>query len=168
MPVPAEPGSTLAVKQDWSGEHHVELEFAAGIRTRTRSYGAVTVSRGPILFALAVDENWRQIGGQEPYGDWEVHPAGPWNYTLQLNPDQPESGLRVETRPVEHPVFSTGGTPIRLLGKATIASRWQLRHGAAAAPPTSPCLGDGPARDVVLLPYGVARLRLTEIPWHNG
>ncbi|HVX42271.1 MAG TPA: hypothetical protein VHC49_00200, partial [Mycobacteriales bacterium] len=111
---------------------------------------------------------WRQIGGQEPYGDWEVLPAGPWNYTLQLNPDHPEAGLRIETRAIERPVFSTAGTPIRLIGKATLAGRWPMRHGAAAAPPTSPCPGEGPEREVALLPYGAARLRVTEIPWYNG
>jgi hypothetical protein len=39
-----------------------------------------------------------------------------------------------------------------------------MEHGAAAAPPEHD--GAGPSTEVTLLPYGAARLRVTDLPWH--
>jgi hypothetical protein len=120
-----------------------------------------------VLFALAVGEDWRQIGGQEPHGTWEIHPTTPWNYSLEIDPADPDAALRAETAPVTGSIFSPEGSPIRLHGRARIVPQWVLEHGAAAAPPPSPCAGLEPAADVTLLPYGAARLRVTDLPWHR-
>ncbi|HVX47362.1 MAG TPA: beta-L-arabinofuranosidase domain-containing protein, partial [Mycobacteriales bacterium] len=49
---PVGPGSMHSVTGDWSGEHRLRLDFPAPLRTRRRSYGSVTVSRGPLVFAV--------------------------------------------------------------------------------------------------------------------
>lgn len=161
-------GSVISLDQDWSGEHRLRLVLPARVRAQARYSGSVSLSRGPIVFAMAVGEHWRQVGGQEPYGNWEVHPAGAWNCSVELDPRQPERTLRVETGTLGGPVFTPGGAPIRLRGRGRIVPQWQFAHGTAAAPPPSPCPGEGPGRDVVLLPYGAARLRVTEMPWYSG
>ncbi|HEX3813514.1 MAG TPA: beta-L-arabinofuranosidase domain-containing protein [Mycobacteriales bacterium] len=166
-PMPAAAGSIVPVRQDWGGRHQITLLLPAGTRVESRPGEAVAVSRGPVLFALAVGEDWRQVGGQEPHGTWEIHPTAPWNYSLELDPADPDAALRVETTPVAGSVFSTDGAPIRLHGRARIVPRWTLEHGAAAAPPPSPCPGTGPAVEATLLPYGAARLRVTDLPWHR-
>jgi len=163
-PTLATAGSTLSLHLDWAGQHTITLMLPANIEVNSRRHRAIAISRGPLVFALAVTEEWRQIGGQEPYGDWEVHPLTPWNYSLEIDLESP--ALTVERRSTADAVFTPEGAPIRLHGRATVVPQWTFRHGAADTPPTSPCPGDGAARDVVLLPYGAARLRVTELPWH--
>ena len=41
---------------------------------------------------------------------------------------------------------------------------WGLRAHSADAPPSSPVETDQPIADLELIPYGCARLRLTEFP----
>jgi DUF1680 family protein len=162
-PQPAYGTETLV--RDWSGQHTIDLVLPSRIRTVSRPGNSVAIHRGPILYALAVTEDWRQIGGVEPYGDWEIHPASPWNYSLQLDPEHPERTLNIETAPIHDTVFSPENAPVRLHGKARRIPEWQLEHGAAAPPPQRPA--EGPSTDVTLLPYGAARLRVTDLPWHK-
>ncbi len=163
--VAAEAGTMLTLHHDWNGRHRIELTLPAGVRADIRADTAVAINRGPLVFALAIEEDWRQIGGEEPYGDWEVHPAGAWNYSLAIDPDAPD--LTELTSTMDGPPFTVAGAPIRLRGRATQIPQWTLEHGAAAPPPTSPCPGEGAEQEVTLLPYGAARLRVTEIPWHR-
>lgn len=153
---------TLA--RDWSGHHVIELLLPSRIRAVPRPGGAVAVMRGPIVYALAVAEDWRQIGGTEPYGDWEVHPASPWNYSLHVDPADPERTLEVASLPIRDTVFSPDNAPVRIRAKARRIPEWGMEHGAAAAPPEHD--GAGPSTEVTLLPYGAARLRVTDLPWH--
>jgi hypothetical protein len=165
-PVPAVAGSVVPVHWDWSGRHRIALSLPARITAEARPSGAMTVTRGPLVFALAVDEQWRQIGGDEPYGDWAVHPASDWNFRLELDPADPVRTLQITRQPADAAVFTTAGAPIRLAGKARLIPAWTIHRGAADTTPPSPRTEEGPAREVVLLPYGAARLRVTELPWH--
>lgn len=156
---------TESLVRDWSGEHTIGLTLPARVRARPRPGGAIAIHRGPIVYALAIEEDWRQIGGTEPYGDWEIHPTGPWNYSLLLDPEDPGKSLKLETTPIRDTVFSPDRAPIRMYGQARRIPDWKLEHGAAAPPPES--AGEGPPTDVTLLPYGAARLRITDLPWHH-
>jgi uncharacterized protein len=159
-------GTTLTLHRDWSGEHTITLSLPMELTVRQRPADAVSLQRGPIVYSLAVTEDWRQLGGQEPYGDWEVLPTSPWNYSLELDRDEPDRSVLVEPGPIDGPVFTVDGAPVRLAARATRLPDWGLDTSAAAPPPVSPVAGVGPAEAVTLLPYGAARLRITDLPWH--
>jgi hypothetical protein len=165
--VAADPGTSMQVQRNWAGSHTLTVTLPALLKATQRFRGAVSISRGPVVFALAAEENWRQLRGTEPYADWEVHPGTAWNYSLELNPNNPNATLAtVHTAGGGLSVFTPDGALISLIGRGGMQPAWQLEHGAAEAPPTSPCPIPGDPTNLVLLPYGAARLRVTEMPWH--
>jgi DUF1680 family protein len=162
-PQPLQPGSAWTVEREWSGRHVIQLSWTADVRQRVGFNDAITLMRGPLVFSAAVEEDWRQIGGELPHSSWEVHPASRWN--VGLVPD--ETGAvpsRLTRRPIGSEPFTPDGSPLVLEAAGAFVSGWTLEHGAAAAPPESPADLEGPIETIRLLPYGAARLRVTELP----
>lgn len=161
-------GSTLTLDRAWSGRHRITLEWDAEVEAQRRFDDAMTLSRGPLVFASAIAEDWRRIGGEPPHESWEVLPIDPWNLALVV--ESAESGPDVELERTAHgsDPFTPEGAPLRLKTRARLVPTWELQHGAAAAPPASPVPSAGAVRSIRMLPYGAARLRLTEMPWTVG
>jgi hypothetical protein len=154
-PVALTPGSMHEFQP--TGEHGLPLHLGAVVRVMPRPTGAIAVERGPLVFALPIGEDWRQIGGEEPHATWEVHPTTPWNYAVNTQE------IRVSHSQVGANPFSPATAPIRLhlLGRRI---PWELEHGAAAAPPASPVASESDLEDLTLIPYGCTTLRVTELP----
>lgn len=159
-------GTVHTVARTWDGAETLRLRLPAKLVVDRRYAGSATVRRGPLVFALAVAESWQRRGDDKGFPDWEVHPASPWNYALELDPASPERFLEVEYSATDDaPPYSPDGARIVLRGRGRRLPEWGLAHGAADAPPASPASTDEPSEAVTLLPYGSARLRVTEVPW---
>jgi len=149
----------LVLEHEWRDGDVVELSLPAAVRFEQRDRGAVTVNWGPLLFALRVGEEWRKIGREEPFADWEVHPTTPWNYALSRAHD-----LTLERRPVGQVPFARETPPLLLRGKGRRVPGWELVDNSAGAVPDSPVRVDTPVEPIELAPYGCARLRVAELP----
>jgi len=156
----AKPGTFHRINRRWSGETQITLTLPMKVRTERRFNDAVTIKRGPLLFALQIGQDWRKLRDKKPTADWEVHPTTPWNYALALK----EDGIRVETIQVAKSPFSPTLPAVRLHTKARRLPTWDLVKNAADAPPKSPAKSEEALEDVVLIPYGSAKLRVTEFP----
>jgi hypothetical protein len=162
---PAKPGTFHRISRNWpAGKTTVKLTFPMKLRAERRTNDSVTIRRGPLVFALNVAPEWRKLRGDEPAADWEVHPKTPWNYALALNPNAPADSLRVETAPVAASPFSPTAPAVRIRAKGRRLKNWELLKNAADLPPASPAKSSEPLEDVELIPYGAAKLRVTEIP----
>ena len=100
-----------------------------------RYNGAVSIERGPLVYSLRIGEDWQLIGGEPPHGDWEVYPTTPWNYALELDPDDPAASLEFTQRPVGDVPFSPQGAPIMVRARGRRLPQWSLEHNAAAPAP---------------------------------
>jgi hypothetical protein len=162
---PAKAGTFHRISRTWpAGTTTVKLTLPMKLRVERRTNDSATVRRGPLVFALNVAPEWRKLRGEEPAADWEVHPKTPWNYALALNPDAPAESLRVETAPLAASPFSPTSPAVRIRAKARQLKNWELLKNAADVPPASPAKSSEPLEDVELIPYGAAKLRVTEIP----
>ena len=53
--------------------------------------GAVAIERGPLVYALPIDAEWRKLRDREnlQFDDWEVYPKSPWNLRLEIDREHP-------------------------------------------------------------------------------
>lgn len=158
------PGTFHPIRRVWSGETTVwvELTFECAFAERPRNMKCLW--RGPLLYSVAVKERWEMLeytrAGVErkfPYCDYELYPESPWNYGFAPDPD-----FKVTERTIDSYPFSGEHPPIEI--EAMLAPvDWPEENGVAAIEPLSRKALDE-ARPVRMVPYGCARLRMTEMP----
>jgi DUF1680 family protein len=154
------PGTFHRILRSWSRNDVVELRFPMELRSSRWFNDSAAIERGPLVFSLGVGEDWRKLRDKSPAADWEVHPATPWNYALQLN----LKNMRTEEKPVGEYPFSSEGAPVRIRVKARRLPGWGMENGSAAPPPASPVNSKERTETITLIPYGAAKLRITAFP----
>jgi uncharacterized protein len=141
-----------------------ELRLPMPARVEAREPSGVAIHRGPLIFGLAIEEEWRCIGGEAPHQDWEVHPRSPWNFALALPTHDPASGVSFEEREAGEQPFSPGGAPVVAHASGVRLPEWTLERNAAAALPPPDAAHAGEPEPVLLLPYGATNLRIAQFP----
>ncbi len=158
----AEPGSFYTVQREWLGDSVVTLELPLRWRSEERFGGGVSLYRGPLLFALKIGEDWRQLRGDAPHGDFEVYPATAWNYALALPADL-DAAIRLETKTFSPQHFSPEEAPIVAKVKGRRLPEQGLTHNSATFV-QSPAHSEESLEELTLIPYGFTNLRIAEFP----
>jgi hypothetical protein len=102
------------------------------------------------------------VRGEAPHADWEVLPTTPWNYALRVDPKDPGRSFSFAASALGENPFET--PPVLLLAEGCLLPGWTLEKSAAAPPPQSPVTSAENAETLTLIPYGAAKLRITEFP----
>ncbi|MBB3111642.1 hypothetical protein FHS18_003710 [Paenibacillus phyllosphaerae] len=66
------------VVREWKDGDKLTLHLPMTVRTVTRNLLAVSVERGPLVYALPVKENWQLVKPRARFHDWEIYPQSPW------------------------------------------------------------------------------------------
>lgn len=154
----------LACEREWRDGDTLLLRLSMPLRVSRWEHGSAGIERGPLVYALAPGEEWRKVGGDEPFCDWEVHPTTPWSYGLAIDPEAPEESIAVETRDVPAPSWARDGAPTSLLAPARALPEWTVVNGSAGPLPESPVIAGTPLERIRLIPFGCARLRISMFP----
>jgi hypothetical protein len=157
-----EVGAFHTVEREWADGDAVELSLPAPLCADRRYQGAVSLSRGPLVFARNVACEERRLGGDEPYADREFHPTEPWNYGLDVDTAAPDGTLE-RSEPGAVP-FSPDDPPVEVTVDAARVPDWDLEGSNAGPIPASPTAAGTDAEPLDLLPYGCTTLRITEFP----
>lgn len=163
-PVNAQPGVFHEVRRNWKGVTPITLRFPMKPRIERRFHNSAAILRGPLVFSLKIGEYWKKVAGEEPHADWEVYPTTPWNYGIVIDEANPESAVTFETGPVTKQPFAPDTAPVRASVKGRIVPEWVLEHSAAGPLPASPVKSTQPEATLTLIPYGAAKLRVSEFP----
>jgi DUF1680 family protein len=158
------PGRYARIDRRWAGEHGVVVRLPTKPRLGNGIDGSVSLLRGPLVYSLNVGADWKKLRGNERYPDWEVHPTTPWNYAVEIDRTNPEQSVSFAEKAVGSQAFSSDGAPIIAKIKGRRVPGWTLEKNAAAPPPQSPVESNELLEELTLVPYGSAKLRITEFP----
>ncbi len=157
------------VDRTWKGTTALHLRFPMKVKTSRRYNGAVAVERGPLVYSLKIGEAWTRVHADQPHrelphGDFEVRPTTPWNYGLLIDEARPETSITFAEQTVGEKPFSPEGAGVIAKVKGQRLPGWKLERGWAAEVPPEPQHSAEPLEEVTLIPYGCAKLRVTEFP----
>ncbi|HPP71145.1 MAG TPA: glycoside hydrolase family 127 protein [Pseudothermotoga sp.] len=146
------------------GKNRLTVRFQFDVEIVSWSNHTVYLQRGPLVFSLPIEEEWRKIRGTEPFADYEVYPKSDWNYGLILSDDISVSRNSV---PKDASPFYSNVVPVKLHVKGFKVPNWTTLDGSAADPPkvNQRDVKDSKIVGLELVPYGCTTLRITEFPF---
>jgi hypothetical protein len=162
------PGEFARVERAWKNGDHVNITFPARVRLSEGYHNSAIVERGALVYSLAIGESWHKFKQTGPASDWEVFPTTPWNYCLDIAWEHAENSFRVEEKPVGKQPFSFDGAPVILFAHGQRLAEWEIQDSSAGTLPVSPVSSKMPEEEIRLIPYGAAKLRITNFPWSRG
>lgn len=174
----AEPGKVLSLYRTWKDGDVVEMELPMEVTTQTWHENAVSVERGPLVYALKIKENWQKKrfeGADTIYGDyyWEVLPESPWNYGLMdfhgKGTDEVFKVIVDEKKLESDWYWNPESVPVRIEATAKRIPSWKLYNNMAGPLPYSYMIYSPDTKGIdeetiTLIPYGATTLRISEFP----
>ncbi|MDQ8736343.1 beta-L-arabinofuranosidase domain-containing protein [Paenibacillus sp. LHD-38] len=147
------------VERDWSDGDTLELKLPMETRTIQRNLYAVSVERGPLVYVHPIGETWQLHVKRERFSDWEIYPTTSWRYGL-LN----GAGFSVELADIPKQPFLANQAPVRLRTTGSLVRNWRMDGNNADSPPLRADTREQEEQELVLVPYGSAKLRIGEFP----
>ena len=169
-------GKISVLDRTWKNGDVVELRLPMSVRTASGYARSLSVHRGPLLFALDVPAQARDVEDPRPAGVpataphrgyLEFLPTAPWNYAFAARDAPLRFELLDNGAPLAANPWSRTSTPVELRGAGLPVEEWTLLRNSAAPPPLSPLLprpGLAPVT-IRLIPYGATVLRIAAFPW---
>jgi hypothetical protein len=162
-------GAWATIERTWLDGDRVRLELPMTVRATVwaRNRNTVSIDRGPLTYSLRIGEKWQRAGGTDEWPGMEVYPTTPWNYGLEIDPEDAASSVTVERREGALPAqpFGLDAPPLTLRARGRRIPGWvQEPNGMVGEVQPGPVRSDAPLEEITLVPMGSARLRITAFP----
>ncbi len=154
-------GGFAVVDRAFNGGEEITLSLPMDVRTEKWYHQSVSVMRGPVLFALHIDEEWLSEGGNLEYLNREIRPLSPWNYAIL-----PDRGFETHVAAgggLKTP-FGAGTMPVVIEAMGAPVHAWHEKSNSAAPPPVLPGIDPAQITKILLKPYGWAGLHIAQMP----
>ncbi|MES2455184.1 MAG: beta-L-arabinofuranosidase domain-containing protein [Bacteroidota bacterium] len=160
-------GKLFTLNRRWSDGDKIVLDFPMHLATKKQVNNAVSIERGPLLYALKIEQLEKNVKEFDVKGfvETEITPASAWNYALLLD-NAPEKAISVLKRAMPANPFIQETTPIQLKVKAKKIPSWTLDYNKTAAMdvPLSPVASREVTEEITLIPFGSGSLRVSIFP----
>jgi hypothetical protein len=177
----------IRIERKWKEGDVIDIHLPMEIEIEERYNKAVSVKTGPLYFSTQIEKKYSEEDlGQHshdypPAVDWKIEALSSWNYGLIIDMDKPANSFKINRNPVgPYPFADSGdpvydeqnnkykinkiGTPISLEVKAKLIPDWTIVNNSAGETPLSPVDSKESVSTIVLVPYAMARLRISEFP----
>ena len=162
-------GKIIKIDRLWTDKDEVILHLPMHISTKHWHEGAVSVERGPLVYALKINEKWTDVDNNDKHGPYkEIRPLTPWNFGLmEGSVEQMKKSPAVIKRSFDsgYP-WNVENAPLALKLQGKRLAAWKLYNESAGPLPFSPQsqLSQVPEEEITLIPFGCTKLRITEFP----
>jgi hypothetical protein len=183
-------GTEYKINEKWKNGDQIIINMPMEIRVEKRYNSSVSLLRGPLYFSLRIEKEYKSVRinydnfSYKGSVDWEISPASEWNYGLLADRESISQGFKVVENPIGRYPFSDRGdmiwsadsgkytalandAPLVITARGIKIPEWNLKNNSADIPPLSPVNPSGDPEIITLVPYGCARLRITEFPVMN-
>ncbi|MFC3559515.1 beta-L-arabinofuranosidase domain-containing protein [Pedobacter jamesrossensis] len=161
-------GEQLLIKRKWSNRDQIVLEFPMHLKTEQQVNNGISIERGPLVFALKIDEEKKNIKEFSVKGfyETEITPNSPWNYGLLTESGDINKNVTLVRSSIPENPFVQEQAPLKLKMKAKLIPSWTLDYKGTAAfdVPFSPVLSNEKTEEVTLVPFGATNLRVSIFP----
>ena len=156
----------VILNRKWQSDDTIQLLLPMRLTTKRWHENSVGFQRGPLVFALKIEEDWKSIDNYK-----EVHPTMPWNYAVledSLGDLEEHYEVVVHDTVAENP-WTLETAPIEIRTKGVRLPQWQLYNEMAGPIPWSPQQMPSGAKvePITLLPFGCTTLRISGFPTVN-
>jgi uncharacterized protein len=175
------------IKERWKNGDQIVIELPMQLRIEKRYNNSLAILRGPVYYSLRIDKVYKSIRvnydnfSYKGSVDWEIYPTSAWNYGLLIDRKNVIRGMKITENPVsKYPfsdrddmiwsadsgkyILSTQDAPVTIKARGMKIPDWTIKNNSADVPPLSPVKPEGDFEKITLVPYGCARLRITEFP----
>lgn len=166
-------GKIAIVDRIWKRNDKIELYLPMEeVFTSTWYENAVSIERGPLVYALKMEENWEKKEFKDSwYGSYyyQVTSSDPWNYGLvdfdrnRMN-EVAQVSINSQKQQLDFP-WNQENAPVEIKMKARLIPTWTVYNEMAGPQPFSFCgSAEGGEQEITLIPYGCTTLRISEFP----
>jgi hypothetical protein len=161
-------GAVFTIKRAWNNDDKVVLNFPMEVALEAQVNNGVSVSRGPLVYALKIKQDVKNIKQHQVSGfqDTEIFPASPWNYALDLSKASLSSQVKIVKSEMPANPYDTEVSPVELKINAKQLTDWTLDYNKVAAldVPFSPVASSNATEEITLVPFGSENIRLSIFP----
>jgi hypothetical protein len=167
--MPQSAGQIVRLEREWHGGDVVTVDLPMTVRLSTWHERSLAVERGPLLYALAINEEKTLKDapkpGAETHTHWEVDPRSDWNYGLMIDRENLDEAFEVVQTEMPAYPWSPETVPIRIRTNGVRIPGWTEYNGSAGRIPPSPKrVPDAVLEPITLIPYGASTLRIAAFP----
>lgn len=168
MTVPLKAGSMAVIDRTWNHGDTVVLRLPMQVRFERGHENSVTVLRGPLVYALRMEEQW-----QGTNGIYEVRSPSPWNFSLFEKDIAAGTDVVAQkfaaiekTGAVPSEPWNLENAPVTIKAYGVRNPLWSNYNDEAGPLPWSsgPFPKGGKPEPIILVPYGCSTLRISAFP----
>ncbi|MBR5393941.1 MAG: glycoside hydrolase family 127 protein [Bacteroidaceae bacterium] len=169
----------LRITREWAEDDEVRLHFPMRLTKRVWALNknSISVNYGPLTMSLKIkeryeekdsrktaigDSHWQATADPSKWPTYEIYADSPWNFALDDNLDIMK--VQFKPWPENNYPWSHEGTPIEIRAKGAPVEGWGMDATGLCQVLPDYTAYRGKKQDIVLIPMGAARLRISAFP----